>query len=385
VPVSNPIDSLAFISPLAAAAYLRQQGWHLDRAGELGDRWKLRLEDQVRNVAIPHPDLDDQDRSLMLSSVLRVLEETEQRPAATILRDLRDGDSDILMFRVAAPDLVDGNMPLQAAPEMLQGALEAISSAGRAEVQRRPYYGGGQLPAQVKTFVDQARVAPSDKGSVILNIRSKVDPELMAQTSLMPEAERPASDVPFERRAVWRLLHGVRAAKTAVHRDLASRASVDAFDDDIEAGLNANLCDALTHLAGDESELKASVTVSVRWSLFVPSDEPRTNIEVGRNELDALNEVADTLRTIRPLEDRSLTGHVRNLDREPGQLDGTVRVVTDLDGRLAVVKLHLAESDYRTAIRAHDANLPLQFFGTLEKAGRIWEVASPERVELAAD
>lgn len=375
-------DLLSEIDTRAAAAYLRLHGWHLTREGELGDRWQFQDEDRVRNVAVPHPDLDDRDRSLMLSTVLSVLEEIEQRPSGLIVGDLRDADSDIVMFRVVAPQLSDGDIPLQAAPEMLQGARDAIASAGRAEIQRRAFFGGGQMPSTVKTFVDRARVAPSEKGSVILKIRSKVEAGALAQTSFVSEAERPPSDVPFERRALWRLLWGVRAAKTAVHRDLASLGLPDVLDDDIEAGLNANLCDALTQLAGDASELEARVSVGVRWSLFVPSDEPETRVDIGRGELDALADVAATLRSITPLRDITVRGYVRSLDREPGHQDGWVRIVADIEGRSSVVRVHLEESDYRTAIHAHDGNHELEFVGTLEKAGKMWEVTAPQSVAL---
>jgi len=373
-------DELETIDPHATSAYLRLHGWRLARQGELGDRWQFRTDDTVRNIAVPHPDLEAQDRGLMLFTALRVVEEVEQRPVSAIARDLRDGDSDLVSFRVVAPSLANGNIPLAAAPEMLRGALEAIGSAGRAEITPRASFAGGQAPAQVKAFLDRAVVAPAEKGSVILNIRSKVDGSPLAQTSLLAESERPPSEVPFERRALWRLLSGVRAAKTAVHRDTASLSQGDALDDDIEAGLTANLCDALISLAGDANELEARLTVGVRWSLFVPSDEPRTTVDVGRSELDALPVVASTLRAIQPLRDRTIQGFVRNLDREPGHQDGTIRLSADVEGRLSVVRLHLAAADYQSAIDAHAQNVQLEFTGTLEKAGKMWEVTSPRSV-----
>jgi hypothetical protein len=376
------LDALARIDPRAAAAYLRLHGWILSRTGELGDRWQHRGDDATRNLALPHPDLDEQDRTLMFSTALKVLQEVEQRPALAITRELRDADTDIVMFRLVAPELSDGNIPLVAAPEMLAGALDAIRSAGRAEVERRAAFTGGQLPSQVKTFLDGAVVTPAEKGSVILNVRSKVDATTLAQTSLLSEAQRPPTGVPFERRALWRLLAGVKAAKTAVHRDLATLSDPYALDADIEDGLTANLCDALTNLAGDASDLEARVSVAVRWSLFVPSDEPSTIVEVGRSELDALPRIAETLRAIRPLENRTLRGYVRNLDREPGHEDGTIRLLADVEGRVSVVRLHLAAADYQTAIHAHEQNVELQFSGTLEKAGKIWDVTSPTAVSI---
>lgn len=375
-------DTLESISPEAAEAYLSSRGWSLHHEGELGNKWQRQIDDRVRTIAIPHSDLEPHDRSLMFATVLQVLEETELRPGNTIVRELQYGDSDLLMFRLVAPELTEGNIPLQAAPEMIRGALEALTSAGRSEVQRRPYYQGGPLPSIVNSFVEAAHLVPAEKGSVILMIQSKIDADALRQTSLLREMDRPSNDVPFARRALWRLLEAVGAAKSAAHRDLASLTGPDALDDDIERGLNANLCDALTHLSGFDSGFGAQVTVTVRWSLFVPSDEPVSTVKVERPELDALGTVADTLRSIRPLPDRHVFGFVRSLDREPGDQEGTVRLITDLDGRAAMVKLHLAANDYRTALQAHEANKELEFFGTLEKAGRTWEVTDPQNVSV---
>lgn len=375
-------DSLSEIDPYATAAYLKLHGWDRVRAGELGDRWQLRAFPRNRNVALPHPELEPVDRALMMSSALLVLEEVEQRSISRIARDLLEAGSDIIRFRVSADALQDGEMPLSAAPEMLTGALEAIRAAGRAEIQTRAVYSGGQVPTSVKRFVDLARVGPTERGSVVLHVRSKVTPVPLEQTSLVAEGDRPPSEVPFERRVLRRLLSGIRAGKTAVHREAVDLVTEDALDEDIEAGLSANLCDALAQLAGEKEELGAHIEVGIRWSLFLPSDEPETRVEIGRSELDSLADVARRLRLIVPLTVNRQTGFVKELKRDPGDTDGTVRVLADLDGRSTVIKLFLAEEDYKQALQAHEQNRELIFSGVMEKAGKVWEVAAPTEVEL---
>lgn len=379
-------DELATVSPQATAAYLMLTGWERTSTGELGDRWRYVDDARVRNVAVPHDQLDATDRATMLSKVVSVLQEVEGRPPERIAADLRDADSDIVSFRVVAPQLSDGEMPLTAAPEMLNGAREALKAAARAETHRRAFYSGGQLPSSVSQFLDGARVGPAEAGSVILNVRSRVEPSTpeQAQTALIPEAERPAIEVPFGRRALRRLVSGVRAAKTVAHREAMSLTEQDAFDDEIEDGLSANLCEALTELATKDvaGELDAQVTVGVRWALFYPSDEARTTLEMTTPELKTMDDIATRLRNIGPLPDQQLVGHVRELHREPGEGDGTVRVSADVRGQLAVVRLYLAAPDYDTALRAHGENREIEFSGTLEKAGRIWEVTAPTAISI---
>jgi len=377
---------LAAIDPRAAAAYLALAGWERTNRGELGDRWRYAGGPRARNVAVPSDRLDESDRATMLARVVGVLEEVEGRPPERISADLREADSDLVSFRVVAPSVSRGELPLTAAPAMLNGALEAMKAGARAEMGRRAFYSGGQVPVSVQQFLNGARVGPTEAGSVIVTVRSKVEPSTpdQAQGALIAEAERPPSEVPFGRRALRRLLSGVRAAKTAAHREVTELDASDAFDDEIEDGLSANLCEALTDLAtkDDAGELDAQVTVGVRWALFHPSDEPRTMLEMTTPELKTMSDIATRLRNIGPIPDQRLSGHVRELNREPGERDGTVRVSADIEGRLAVVKLSLAAPDYDIALRAHGENREIEFTGTLEKAGKIWEILAPTAISI---
>lgn len=377
-----PAEHLETLDPLAAACYLQLKGWDLVRSGELGDKWQLSSLNGRRNVAVPRGELDSHDRASMFSAVLQVLTEVEQRSASEILGDLRFADCDLVRFRIESADLHDGEIPLLAAPDMLQGALDAIGAAGRAEIQRRAVYSGGPLPSQVKSFIDSARVAPAEKGSVILNIRSRIGRDSIRQTSMLPDSQRPAADVPFSRKALQRLISATRSAKSATRLESARLSEPDALDEEIESGLSANLCDAIGHLAGSQTELDATVTVGVRWSLFMPSDEPVSSVELMRGELQSLASVATTLRAIQPRFDHPVSGFVRHLDRLPGEPFGNVRVQTDIDGRLATVKLGLSESDYEMAVQAHLTNRELRFVSTLEKAGRMWEAINPSDVQV---
>jgi len=373
---------LSSIDASAATAYLRLHGWSRAHEGELGTRWSFRVDGETRNLAIPTADLDAHDRDLMFTAALRVLEDVERRSADAIVRDLHHADSDVVRFHLVAPELSDGEMPVVAAPELLGGALEALTYAARAEVQPRAYYAGGKTPSTVKSFLDGARVGSTEKGSVILTLRSAVDEAQLAQTSLVSEAERPPSTVPFERRALRRLLDGVRAAKTAVHRDVVDVPADEMYDDDIEAGLSANLCDALTHLGGHESEIGAEVEISVRWSLFVPSDEPESSVSVTSGEITNLGVVAERLRSFAAMENRTVRGFVKALQRPPGDADGVAQLLADVDGKTLTVRVRLAAADYHLALQAHDVNQEMEVIGTLEKAGKVWAMVAPTSVAV---
>lgn len=375
--MNSIFDIAQSLDPDAAEPYLRAHGWELAHQGELGNRWRLRTDATVRNVAVPLPLLDDDDRGRMFVSVLMTLAEIEQRDPKLIARDLREAASDLVEFRIVAEPLENGEIPLKAAPELTGGAYAALQAAARSEFARRPHYAQGNLPAGVRRFVEAAKLVGTDKGSVILRVRPPAPDEPRQAT--IEGVDAPA---PFERRVAQRLVEGVRAAKTAAHRDPA-QVDLDGLDGDIEEGLSANLCDALVDLSGKRSGLDARVAVRVRWALTRPADEPATVVELDRGEIGRLPAVAAILKQIDPLPNSTVTGYVTRFHRELGGDVGEVWLNADLDGELRRVRVELERSDYELAMQAHSAEREVRVVGTLERAGHAREVTDPTSFSMA--
>lgn len=375
--VTGIFDLAQQLDIAATEPYLRAHGWELAHQGELGNRWHLRQDHHTRNVAIPLPLLDDVDRQRMLVSVLNTLADIEGRNSVLIARDLREAGSDLLEFGVVADPLSFGEMPLRAAPELTGGAYGVLQAAARSEVARRPHYAQGTLPTPVRAFLDSATLAGTDSGSVILRVRPPIpaEPPQPSIAGLTP--------LSFERRVTQRLVEGVRAAKTAAHRDPAL-GDVDALDDDIEDGLSANLCEALLELAGTRSGLDARVTLRVRWALTRPADEPSTIVDVDRGELSQLTHVAAVLKKIDPRPNTTVIGPITRLQREAGDEIGAIWLQADVDGTVRTVRLVLERSDYERAMNAHSHDLEARALGTLERAGRIRELTDLTVFEIVA-
>lgn len=362
------------VDALAAEPYLRAGGWELTRQGELGNRWRLRHDHHTRNVAVPRPLLDEHDRTAMFVSVLQTLAEVERRSPILIARDLRDAGNDLLEFRVIAAAVENGEIPLRAAPELASGAFEAVAAAARSEVAPRAHYAAGTLPAGVRRFVDDAKLAGTDKGSVILRIRAPSAPEV-------PQASLEGLAVPasFERRVVMRLVDGVRAAKAATHRDLAAE-DTDILDEEIGYGLSANLCEALVKLSGERSGLAGRLALRVRWALTMPIEERSTTVEIERGELGRLDEIASILKEIVPVPDVTVRGPVVRLERQPGEQVGVIEIHADIDGRVKVVRIQVDRADYEMAWHAQSTDREIEATGVLERAGRIRELTNVTRL-----
>jgi hypothetical protein len=372
--LSDLFDIARSLDLSATEPYLRASGWELTRQGDFANGWRLRTPDRVRNIAVPLIDrLDPDDRARMLVSVLDVLIEVEQRSARRIAQDLSDASHDLLEFRLIGDELLRGEMPLRAAPELTKGALDAITAAGRAEVARRPHFAQGTLPAQVRDLVDRAVLAGTDEGSVILRVRAPAAAAPAQET--FPSFHR----VPgFERRAVQRLVSAVRATKTATHRDPTG--DLDLLDQDVEDGLSANLCDAILGLSGAVSRLDATVELRVRWALTDPTDEPATVVDVDHGEIAQLPRIAQVLRGIAPIPNQTVRGYVVQSRRKPGEPTGVINLDAELDGKVRVVKVELDVDDWLVAHDVFGAGGELEVTGTLERAGVVREITAPTGV-----
>jgi hypothetical protein len=374
--MTSLFDIATQIEAAAAEPYLRSNGWELVHQGELGNRWRLRMGAKTRNVAVPLRGVDSEDQWRMLAAVLQTLAEVEQRDPATIARDLREAAYDLVEFRLVAESLTNGEMPLNAAPELTKGAFEAIQAAARAEVARRAHYAQGTLPSQVRSFVNSAVLAGTDRGSVILRIRGPA-----AAQPREPEIDGVSNFGSFARRATRRLVGGVQAAKTASHRDPVTL-DADILDEDVDDGLSANLCDALCHLSGAKAGLDARIDLRVRWALTQPTSTPSSQIVIERGEVAELERVAAILKEIEPRPGTSVTGPVVQIRHEPGGSESAVVISAEVDGRVRAVRMHLDRTDWKVAAQAHIREREIRATGTLERAGTTRELTETTRIEI---
>lgn len=312
----------------------------------------------------------------MLASALQTLSEVEQRSPDAVARDLREAAYDLVEFRLIADSLSNGEIPLNAAPELTKGALEAIQAAARAEIAPRAHYASGRLPTEVESFVSGAVLAGTERGSVILRVRGPATKPPRA-----PEIEGLSRFESFARRATRRLIAAVEAARTATHRDPATL-DADILDQDVDEGLSSNLCDALYHLSGAKSGLHARIDLRVRWSLTEPVGPPSSEVMVDRSEVAELDRVAQILKAIKPIPHATVRGPVIQIRHEPGGPEGAVLINAEVENKVRTVRMYLDQADWKVAAQAHIQEREVRATGTLERAGTMRELTKPTGIGI---
>ena len=370
------VEAIRAIRPVDAALYLRAKGWtQQGEAAEKASTWGLKR-GRDRFEALLPMDSELRDYSLRMGDLLAVLAAAEGRSQFQVYSDLLTVTADVLHIRVVDPDLADGSMPIEQHAQMAQKARDLVLAAACATTERRPVW-HKRKPMQAMDFVRRVRVGQSSRGSYIMNIISRVTPQLSApQNGQLFETEEP-----FERQATKMLACSLRALDKASQAAAVTQ-EMDAFDQAVQDGLNANLCDAVVGLWGDD-EVQRNLEFTFSWSPGRPVDSKFVRrVAISSDRVPVIREAGIQMRERSPLEEFELSGPVVKLERREGAATGKVTIIGLVDDRQARVVVELDEPGYQTAIEVHRSGHTVQMSGTLTREGNGYVLKDPTQPEV---
>ena len=112
---------------------------------------------------------------------------------------------------------------------------------------------------------------------------------------------------------------------------------------------------------------------------------PRPVVRFGRADAPLLSQAARLLRERAPRPDVRLIGYFRRLTRGEAEEDGTIRLVTNVDGKGQSVTALLDRQDYEQVVQAHRDRVPVLLTGDLERMGQRWRLLNPHLEEVLRD
>ena len=122
--------------------------------------------------------------------------------------------------------------------------------------------------------------------------------------------------------------------------------------------------------------------MSVAWAINRSPHPPPARVRFSESYRPALEEASRYFRARAPQPGARLVGSVHQLIRDQEQFEGEVALKAEIDGRIQSVRAVLDETNYRTAIRAHEARNPVIVDGDLERIGHRWRVTNASVREL---
>ncbi len=359
-------QALLAISPAALKAYASAQGW--SRTKPYGEHADVYVRERAPEIVLPrHNRLGDY--ASVVGRLIEFFSEVAEVDELALYRDLATADRDVLRLRIAESD--DGSVAASDGIELMQGGYNMLAAAARSLDKPRSVY-RGRVNQDAADFLAGVRLGQTEQGSFVVTLLAPAPAASVPQLSLDNEW----APQPFERRVTNRL-----AEALGVTRDAAKRSTGDAvgtFEDTVERGVSANLCDALVKAIGRFQELD----VTLSRALTRPAGQTRQTFPFSAADVPVLEKAARLFKEREPRPGEELIGVVRMLTRDADRMDGEITLATRIDGRKQSVAVRLTRLDYSTAIDAHRDKAPVAMQGNLERVGQRWRLENPRIVDV---
>ena len=372
--------SLRSVSRTALAAYLRMHDWTkvadwTDRAtvyGKTVNEREQRIWVPIRETFADYA--DNMERSIQL------LARVENRAPDAIFAELQATASDSI--RVATlHGQSEHVLSLQDAGLLFRDSLAMITAAARSVKKPRRAFRGA-LPADAAAYLKSISAAPTAFSAFDLTLLSPIPPLHGGVRSHSTRMRQMSFEHPFARRAVIRLKNGLSATQKAV-ADVKTQGKFTSFDNAVQEGVSANLCDAVVGLVQLSEEFGDGLSVNVRWAPTRPLNENQlVSIPFSAHDADIIREAGDRLRARASYTDEHVIADVARLEREPEEFDGHAQLLAEIDDQSRRLSVTFDPTDFNAVIAAFRERRRIELDGDLHPIGRGYELRNPRNVRL---
>lgn len=359
------------IRPDAISAYLAANHWTDSGVGARSEGNPI-LQLWTRSdyeVAVPLR-ADFRDYVHRLREAVETLRKAEGRGSIEVASDLVNSGYDVVRVRILSSRADEGMLPIDEAVSYVHSSRDMIMAAACSTVAPKTYF-PARKPNKANEFIRRVKFGQTERGSFVFSLMAPVAPQLES-------FGRTTSLEPFDRQVTRTLLGGVERVKVAAAA-AASSMSIDLFEQERLSGVSANLCDALSKLAGAEDN-EHDFELGFSWALVNPANVIAQHILLPRSMAPILRSAATVLKAKAPADDFELIGPVIKLARADGAIVGSVTVVAEVEGQPRRVTIELEAEDYSIALSAHDRNNTLSAVGTLVKEGKLLRLQNVREV-----
>lgn len=363
--------------PGELAAYLRQQGWVLEKATAEWAEYTREVHGERVILEVPLK-AAARDYSRVFAMLLDDLSRLEARTPSAVLRDIKAAAADIVRLAIGSSLTRDGRIPVDAGQRVYGAARDLLLAAACSVIDPRPVF-ANRKPDEAMRLLERARFGQTEVGSFVLTMECAIAPRL--QQTFLGVDDGP--DEPFERRTCIKLAQALQGADAATRESSAS-GTLDPFKSRAQLGVSANLCEAVAEVieATSADVLDASFSFAARRPLA--ASVPR-QVVFSSDTAPILREAAARLRDETTYPETEVTGPVVKLDSTDPDRGGEVVLKAFIDGRYRSIWLALPSEPYQRAITAHGERLLVRCTGELAREGRSWVLRNARDFHALAD
>jgi hypothetical protein len=370
------VDALASSSPEDVATYLRVHGWQQDYSDLGGSAW-IRASDvdtsEPIELWVPRSETM-RSYATRVGQLLDALSDFEDRSPAQILFEMTHVLQDIQRVH-SYPRGTPGTTPLIDCPEAVDGLRRWVLSGAASVAAPEPVaVQPTRKPPSVDAFMQQVRLVVPELGSFVWKIAVPLAAQDGEQPLPFPDAVQIPRLYSFNRRVTLQLYMTTSSVLDACKRVREGADVLPAFQEVVERGVSANLCEALA--ATGSGDRRTPFDLTFAWASEMPNPQS-TTLQLQAEDLEIVEEAGRQLREIAPEEDMTVRGYIVRLLRESDQRPGQVTIYGTVQGeageRVGHFWAELSDLEYNQAIEAHGKHDQVTIVGDLIRRGsRNW-------------
>ncbi len=362
-------DALRAVSPSALAAYARAGGWK--REASYRTHSDVYVGDSLPEIVIPRT-AELGDYATAVATLIEIFAAVEDQEQLAVYQAVMTADRDVIRLRARESD--NGSLALDEGVDLISGSRDLLLAAACSLSGTQAAYRAG-ANREASDLLKRVRLGQTDRGSFVVTLLTSVIPPAIPM--LFDDDED--SNAPNDRLMTRRLAAALVAAREATER--AAAGDGDAFIKTVEKGVSANLCEALVCIMKPFDALD----IRVSWARARPLGSLSAAVRFGKADAPILSEAARSFRARVPRPDEELHGFVQILKRGEDDVDGTIKLVTRIDGKPQSVAAVLKQSDYERAVQAHSERAVVILKGDLERVGQRWKMMNPTLVDMISN
>ncbi len=264
-------------------------------------------------------------------------------------------EADVLRFRVASQQANDGNLPLEQAINLLEGARRSLLAAA-CSVLAPVRHHRRMSRSEAEQLFRACKLQQTERGSFIMSLACP----------LRAVPSDPDRD-PFTRRATTYLMRSTARLVEAIEQDGVQQLIEDPNEPVV---ISANLCDALLRMQPDDDRGVLHITAS--WAPVLPmlpiTAEAFSRVSLRKEHFDQIEVIYRELRPTGPLEPARYFGTVEELKgtlTTDNRRRGRVTLLLADDGEMLRVDADLDAELHARAVRAYDTPAQIDVEGVL--------------------
>lgn len=304
--------------------------------------------------------------------VINTLSEFENRSFIDIAKDINNFKSDVIKIRVIHEDVKAGSIPLNDGVMLFEKAKDLMSAVVKSTFHKRKYFSGGKPTDELNDFFDNLLLGQTEHGSYVVNL---ISPILDNQKD-----QEDHSSISLTRSVSDTLSRSLSAIHSSIN-EYRDTERLTVFDDGVEQGVSANLCDALIGLSGKKQLRDIEINISMSKTEIGYEDivqHHRFNADV----LPYLEVASKYYKDNYLMEGVTITGSVTKLHYTDNDEYGQVTIDATVNNSHKNVTIELPASEYWQAFSAHGHSKLVECFGDLHVTHRGAKLINPTKFRV---